>query len=64
MYFFQQEQLLNTYDADYLNGAFDNSFYFNDYLSLADTIHVHIKVADTAALSEAIILHLGAIIEN
>ncbi len=62
--FFQQEQLLNACDADYLNGVFDNSFHFNDYLSLADTIHVHIKVADTAALPEVTILHQGAIIEN
>lgn len=62
--FFQQEQLLNTCDGNYLGQLFEDSFHFGDYLSLADTIHVHIKVADTAVLPEALILQQGAVIEN
>jgi len=62
--FFADIHWLAEHDVSRVAWLFDARFPFRRQLDLADSLHVHIKVADTARLPEAAILNAGGCCEN
>jgi len=62
--FFRDMQLMAADDLPRMMWLFDAAFPFAQQLQLADSIHAHIKVPDTAQLPRDAILNAGAALES
>ena len=61
---FQEPKIISGKEAAIVRSVFEPCFEFSEAISLADSIHVHVKVADVAALPVNKFEAIGGVFDN